>query len=340
MSRAFLRAPRVRTPIVAGLLGASLLLPTVAHAQKPANAPQGSDWKKGADKTSEAREKYSLGMKLYDDGNFEAARIEFERAYAVSPSYRILYNIALAYKQLNNYVDALRAFERYLLEGASEVPAERGKEVEAVINELRARIGRLEVKSNVAGTEIAVDDVPAGKTPFAAPILVNPGVRKISAQAPGHFPATKSATVGSGESTPLDFQLASLPKQDVRVVENRGNPWTTPTIVGWTVTGAAVIATGIFGFLALDARNEQENLNAQLNSSEGARNDARSKTQTLSTTTDILGITSLALAGTSLFFTLKMISSKPHSEGGVTTARSGNVDVRIAPHGIAAVGTF
>src|SRR5688572_24519815 len=80
-------------------------------------------------KLTEAKSRYKAGLTLYDDGAFDAARVQFERAYELAPSYRILYNIGLVYKQLNEFVGSLKALEKYLTEADDEVPPERREEV-------------------------------------------------------------------------------------------------------------------------------------------------------------------------------------------------------------------
>src|SRR5947207_9603796 len=44
--------------------------------------------------TDEARAHLSKGGKLYNDGAYDAALIEFQRAYDLSGNYKILYNLA------------------------------------------------------------------------------------------------------------------------------------------------------------------------------------------------------------------------------------------------------
>src|SRR6266498_3420123 len=61
-----------------------------------------------------ARASFQQGVDLFHEGNFEAALAEFRKAYATAPSYRILYNIAQAYYELHDYVNALKTYQQYL----------------------------------------------------------------------------------------------------------------------------------------------------------------------------------------------------------------------------------
>jgi hypothetical protein len=327
------------------LTSALLVLGTAesALAQQP-KGDSSDDWKKTTDKMGEARKRYQLGLKLYEDGNYEAARIEFERAMTLAPSYKILYNIGLAYKQLNNYVDALHAFEEYLSQGGNEIPADRRADVQKEIAEIKPRIASVTVTSNVPGADVSIDDVQAGKTPLDKPLLVNPGVRKFSAQAKGYFPTTKTITVGSSEKASVVLDLNALPKE-TRLVERKSNPWTLPTVIGWSATGAAAIATTVFGVLALGAKSDQKTKDTTFGTSTDDRNAARDKTTTLATVTDVLGITTIVFAGVSAYFTIRLVGHTPeHQEinTGTAAARPSDLkaDVVLGPTGLTAVGTF
>ena len=61
----------------------ALTIPRVSWAQ-PATDP-----------TTEARERFGRGLRLFNDGDNAGALAEFERAYALSPHPSVLYNIGL-----------------------------------------------------------------------------------------------------------------------------------------------------------------------------------------------------------------------------------------------------
>src|SRR5689334_22666620 len=111
--------------LAAALCGLVTLLPSVASAQPPpgptpgatpgatpATPPPvtpktGSD---SADPVDRARVHYERGLQLFNEENYEAALFEFERAYELAPSYKILYNMARIQRQQNNYAAALRSY--------------------------------------------------------------------------------------------------------------------------------------------------------------------------------------------------------------------------------------
>ena len=317
------------------LAATSVLVPQFAAAQAPSSQPS-------AENVAEARKRYQLGLKLYEDGNYEAARIEFERAMSLAPSYKILYNVGLSYKQLNNYVDAMKALERYLAEGGPDIPADRRADVEKALAELRPRIARVKIGVSVVGAEVTIDGIGIGKSPLREAVLVNPGVRRFSAQAPGYLPVSKTLTIGTSERPEIKLDLEELPKEKI---VDRSNPWTIPTVVGWSATGVAAIGTTIFGVLALNARSDQKSKLDQVGVSADDLNKARDKTDTLSGVADALLATTVVFAGVSTYFTLRMISAKPtepeKEAPGTGKAFDFKVgDVKVGPTGVLATGTF
>src|SRR5687767_10382569 len=114
----------------------------------PADSPKGEHGKgdtKGGDpaKMEEARQRYQRGLQLFNEANYEAARVEFERAYQLAPSYKILYNIGLCYEQLGDYVQAQSTLQRYLEIGGAEISEERRSEVAKELAQIRPRIAKV-----------------------------------------------------------------------------------------------------------------------------------------------------------------------------------------------------
>jgi hypothetical protein len=158
----------------------------------------------------EALARWERGKEFFQDGDMAAAVIEFRRAYELFPNYKILYNIAQVCSEQQDHPCALRSFTKYLAEGGSNVAPARVAEVQHEIERLNARVAHLTVTTTPPGAEIAVDDLPAGKTPLAAPIVVSAGRRRITASLRGHLSASKTIEVGGMEQARLSFELTPL----------------------------------------------------------------------------------------------------------------------------------
>jgi len=106
----------------------------------------------------EAKEWHSQGLELFEAQQYSRAAEAFRRAWALKPSWKLLYNIGQAEAAASQYGLALDAFEAYLVEGADDVPAERHEEVLAEIQRLRVLVGVVEL-SAPGGAELVVDAI-------------------------------------------------------------------------------------------------------------------------------------------------------------------------------------
>ncbi len=70
------------------------------------------------------------GVRLYESGQFDRARAEFEAAYAAVPEPAILFNIAQCHRQAGHAAEAIRLFRAYV--AAAPRSANRA-EVEALV---------------------------------------------------------------------------------------------------------------------------------------------------------------------------------------------------------------
>jgi tetratricopeptide (TPR) repeat protein len=284
---------------------------------------------------AEARQRYQRGLQLFKESNFDAARVEFERAYQLAPSYRILYNIGLAYEQLGDYVQARSALERYLQQGGDAITSARRTEVTKELEQIRPRIARVTVKTNVAGAEMLIDEtcgtesvsgnVNCSATPgLAREVLVNPGRRRVTVRHAGYFPETRSITVAGSDRVDILIELKKLPEA---YKEQPKNPFVLPTIIGFSVTGAAAIAGVVTGVLAQKANADENRMLGQVPVSRSSLDDAQSKKRTLATVTDVLFVGTGVAAGASTYFLIRALGWKGEKSELNVHVGAGNVDV-------------
>jgi hypothetical protein len=278
-----------------------LLIATSAQAQKsPKPAPAPAPAAPAADdKVGQAKVHFERGLQLYDEGAYDGARVEFERAYASSPTYKILYNLGLVQKQQSDYVGALRNFEAYLTEGGSNVPQVRRDELAREIPALKARIGTVTVTTNVPDADVAVDDVPVGKSPLKEPVLVNPGRRKISATKKGRNPATKMVEIAGSDQKSVALDLPDA-RTLVVVTRTRRVPW-----VGWIATGALAAGAGVMGYLAISSSSDLKDMRAQPKAQADELESKASQGKTFSIIADLCGVGAVIAGGVSLYLTIK-----------------------------------
>ncbi len=101
----------------------------------------------------EARKHLKEGDKLFAEGEFERAVIEFERSYQLDSNHNTLFKIAESESALNNAERAIKAYKRFLNAGGNKIPKRRQKKVAQTIEELQASLD--ERKSNEASKKKA-----------------------------------------------------------------------------------------------------------------------------------------------------------------------------------------
>lgn len=310
---------RIRTFVAVTFALGALCAPAFADDAKPDDKPEPTVT---AEQREEARVRFQRGIDLYGEGEYKLALIEFERAYALSPSFRMLYNIGQVRQQLGHYARALTTLERYLAEGGDKVPAQRREDVARDIAQLKTRTARLLVRCSVAGAEIAFDGAPLAKCPMAAAELVDAGEHRIVVTKRGFLPESRAVTLAGGDDTSLDFKLTAEPVVSphvVRVEERRAvtpTPNRTPMWIAWGGTVVLAGTASVFGLLSLGARSDLDNLKRTVGSSDADRQSALDRARTMGLIGDIVGVTAVAAGGVALYLTLK----KPSESRGVAAS--------------------
>ena len=115
------------------------------------------------DKSTDAATHFKKGVALFNENKKDEAVQEFNAAYEIKPSWKILYNIGQCHASLKRYGMAIESFEKYLGEGGDEVPKERQDEVLGELDRLRRMVGSIKVHGP-DGVEIYIDKILRGKT--------------------------------------------------------------------------------------------------------------------------------------------------------------------------------
>jgi tetratricopeptide (TPR) repeat protein len=273
--------------------------------------------------TQDARTRFHRGVQLYNEGSFEAALAEFNKAYQISPNYRLLYNIAQTQFDLHDYVAASRNLGQYMREGAGEIPEDRRAQVSDLVRKLEERIGHVEVSCNLDGAEIRIDDIPVGTSPLRVAVPVNAGPRRITAIKTGHPTAVRLITVSGMETTKVALELAARrgsglvdgegatgdPDSDADLVQHKAPGKKRPSsraglITSSVVAGGCAIATGVLGILALQAKSDFDRDLKAIPGSQYQIDNDRSKMKSYALATDVLAGATLLSAGAVLYFLL------------------------------------
>ena len=261
----------------------------------------------------EARDRFAAGIKLYDDGEFALALIEFDRAYSIVPDYRVLYNIGQVNIQLGRYARAARALKQFLKEGGDRILEDRKQSVLNDLSMLSGRTATISVATNVPGAEVLLDSDVVAITPMPAPLLVDAGEHRLTVRKLGYTLQTKPVALAGRDELSLEFALAVEPKaittEKTVIVERKVAPdrpadrRSLYVLLGWTGTaalGASWATIGYFGYAASKDRSEA----ASRKTSAQELSNLESRTRHFYLASDILGATTLLAAGGMLYYTL------------------------------------
>jgi tetratricopeptide (TPR) repeat protein len=339
--------------VVLTALLAPILVPAGAFAAdpSPAAAPAAPTTSAPVDDAAdpykvEARQRYDRGIRLYAEGEFALAVIEFERAYTLVPDYRVLYNIGQVRIQLAQYARARKSLEQYLAEGGDQVAAERKASVQADLEMLASRTATLDIKTNVPDAEIVVNDSIIGRSPLKEPILLDAGEHRITLRKPGYSPQFSQITLAGRDSEALVLNLEKVPEAKVsQIVIDRSKPepsnrstWLWAT---WSATGVFAIGAGVTGALGIKSANELEDLQTDPTASRGKLDDARSRAKTLLLAADILGAAAIVTGGTALYLTLSSPKTeKAPAPGTPPPTASGSLRLLLKPNFVGLRGTY
>ncbi len=343
------------------------VVPLVVSAQQPAGgtaAPTAAQAEPTKEAKEEASRRFKRGIELFGEGDYRAALIEFRRANELAPNYNVLYNIGNVYFQLQDYANALTSFEKYIAEGGSNIDAKRRADVEKDIEKLRTRVARVEISTSVPDADVAIDDMPVGKTPFTKPLLVNPGRHRITATKEGRTAAVRTIEVASFDAVNVALDLPELvakPADTGPVATTIPTATaTTPTTstgpvappppppksipwAGWGVTGALAVGAIATGALALSKNSELAELRTveagQTPATPQQLQDAASSTGTLALVSDVFTGAAVIAGVVTLVFTLRA----PTPPAAASPAKTGFVkrlDLGVSPTGVNLSGTF
>lgn len=301
----------------------------------------------------EGRDRFKRGVQLFQDGDFRAALIEFNRANEIAPSFRIQYNIGQTCLELQDYACAYRAFGKFLGDGGNEVPKDRRQQTEHEIDRLKKLVATIQVRVNKDGADVSVDDVAVGRSPLAQATLVGAGRHKVTASLSPAAPVTKVIDVAGGDELQVALDLvdpaaapvapapalagSAPPPQAAPSLSAQGTalapqPSRAPFWIGLATTTALAAGTAVTGVFSLSAQSDLDGKVGKEGVSSREVDDAQSKVQTFSLVTDVLLAATIVSAGitTVLWFT----TSPPSRTGRAPASPS----VAVTPFG--AAGTF
>ena len=277
----------------------------------------------------QARQRFAQATKLYKDGDFDAALIQFERAYELKPNYKVLYNIGQTYFQLRQYVEARDAMARYVAEGGDQIDPQRLAVVRQDLMDLEQRIAQLILTVNVPNAVVLVDGKKVGTTPLPGPIPVSEGQRTLSVEAPNRGVLHRLVRVAGGDRQTLHLEFEERMTSGARGPEAHPGPHLG---AGFWATAAGAVAlgagAGITGYLALHAQADNRDQRKQVGVRRSELDDSDQRARVFALGTDVLAGAAILCAGVA---TIIWVSSP---------SRSAQVGLAVSPAAASLVGRF
>jgi hypothetical protein len=257
-----------------------------------AAAPPGSDPAQAAQDPTvdQARDAFTLGTSLANQGEWPEALRAFERSSKLRPHPVTTYNVAYCERSLGHYTRAYKLFLRSLAEHDSGATGKLPDDLLALAksygSEVEHRLAHVFVRIATPGTAVSVDGRPleaatasakdrvllmagtrddrGNEAPSASSfeLLIDPGRHLFVSARPGAPDQVVSETFESGTSRELVLGAASepTPKTSAAPVKVSAEPPSgsskkTWAYVSYAVGGAGLVTGSIFGILAIDKKS-------------------------------------------------------------------------------------
>jgi hypothetical protein len=180
-------------------IGAKLVLMVALLAQATLPSAGGED-------KAKAKALLAEGLTANRQGQHGLALEKFQAAYAAYPSPKLWFNIGQVEIALDHPVAAIEAFEKFLALVPAAQPDEK-KVAKSAVDQLGKKLGRLQLRCETTGAEVAVDGKTVGKLPLPGPLWAAPGSHQVSVTHEGFAPATETVETTAGAMTLVVIRL-------------------------------------------------------------------------------------------------------------------------------------
>jgi hypothetical protein len=185
----------LRTSLAALL--AVLALGGVAGAQTP-TSPEA---------VAEARQRFQRGVDLYEERNYTAAMVEFQRAYELTRNPAVLYNISATHELSGHMVEALDAMLEYERLAPRDAVTARRAEVDAALARIRRSIATLVLRVEAEGLTLLVDGLPRSVSEARTGLRVAAGRHRVTLSAPHYQTREEEFDISGGNSATITEAL-------------------------------------------------------------------------------------------------------------------------------------
>jgi hypothetical protein len=198
------RPPRLARALVAIL---ALVAPAPAFAQRAPSARAAHPKPLAQALPPEAKGDYDAGKILFEDGDFQTARIKYQAAYDLTHDARLLWNVAVCQKNERHYARALATLARYLADGGDLLTAGDRRDAQDLSKAITPFTSAATFRVSEDGAQVWVDDALVGTTPIDQPFAVDLGPRRIRARKEGFRPYEEEVEVAGNATVTIDVVM-------------------------------------------------------------------------------------------------------------------------------------
>jgi hypothetical protein len=161
----------------------------------------------------EARGHWDAGVALAQRKNWDGARTSFQAAYDMSKNPRVLFNVAVAEKELGRYAAALDTFKKEQEQAKGQLTPDEEKELAAAIAGLEKLVGQLTIEVSEKGEmEVFIDDEKVDASKLPGPYTVKVGERRVRVVKAGFQEGVGTTQVSGGGKGIVQLKLIPLIK--------------------------------------------------------------------------------------------------------------------------------
>jgi hypothetical protein len=154
-----------------------------------------------------AKEAYEAAIALVNIGDFTHAIMKYWQAYDLSKDPRLLFDIAVSYRDLRAYAKMQSMLLRFEKEATGGISAEQKAEVDAALAAIHSLVGTVLVTVSEAGADVSVDAEPVGTTPLSAPLALDLGKHTLRVNKNSFEPAERTIEIAGGNELSLAITL-------------------------------------------------------------------------------------------------------------------------------------
>ncbi len=151
------------------------------------------------------RERFGRAVELAAEGDYRTALHEFRAVYELTRNPEVLFNIAAAHEQLNQYAEALEAVERFERLAPPAAVQRHREDLAGAMMRLASRVGSVLLTVTPPEARCTVDGAERPRDALSAGLRVSIGPRAVRCEAPSFVAQERVVDVAPGTPTRVSF---------------------------------------------------------------------------------------------------------------------------------------